>query len=179
MDKDAQADTAVPRDIANLVAALFEQYHMKVFAYLYRLLHNRDLAHDLTQETFLRLLHSGRRLTEIENHRAWIYRLASNLAFNALKRQRRFTWLPWHTATTLQLAHPDPADMVAEQMAIVQALAALPPHYRAPLLLYTQCELNIREIAAILQLSESNTKVRLHRAREKFRQVYGEGDIAK
>jgi RNA polymerase sigma-70 factor, ECF subfamily len=163
-----------PDRAAELVAALFERHQAEIFAYLYRLVNNRDLAHDLTQETFLRLLAQGDRLAEVENQRAWIYRVAGNLAFNALKRRRLFAWLPWPMADALGLSRPDPADALGEETAVSQTLAALPPHYRAVLLLYAHYEMSVREIAIALDISESNVKVRLHRAREKFRQIYEE-----
>ena len=81
---------------AALVADLFEQYHEAIFAYLFRLLNDREGAHDLTQDVFLQVFRHRETLQSLQNERAWIYRIASNLAFNALKRRNRFTWLPWH-----------------------------------------------------------------------------------
>jgi RNA polymerase sigma-70 factor (ECF subfamily) len=73
------------------VAALFEQYHEVIFAYLVRLLNDAEWAHDLTQDVFLQVFRHRHKLPQIENERAWIYRIASNMAFTALKRQRRFS----------------------------------------------------------------------------------------
>ena len=174
MEENAGRYRAAADETADLVADLFEQYHSQIFAYLYRLVDNRELAHDLTQETFLRLLQQGDRLQQVDNQRAWTYRVASNLAFNALKRQRRFAWLPWRQGDGYTLSQAGPAQTVAEQEAVQQALAALSPTYRAPLLLYSHYQLSVREIAAVLDISESNVKVRLHRARQQFREAYGE-----
>ena len=44
----------------------------------------------------------------------------------------------------------------------------------AALLLYSHYQLSVREIAAVLEISESNVKVRLHRARQQFRKAYRE-----
>ena len=77
-------------DSQRLVVDLFEQYHSAVFAYLYRVVDDREWAHDLTQETFLRLFRARGRLSQVKNRRAWMYRIATNLALNALKRRRRF-----------------------------------------------------------------------------------------
>lgn len=59
-------------------------------------------------------------------------------------------------------------------MAILQSLKVLEPKYRAPLVLYGQYGLSIREIAEALNISESNVKVRLHRARKMFQVAYGD-----
>lgn len=158
--------------LASLVADLFEQHHVALFNYIYQLVSDREWAHDLTQEVFLRLFRTRHRLVEVENHRAWTYRIATNLTFTALKRRRRFVWLPWHKEDDLHLSGEDPADEVAQRYAIEEALTQLPPKYRAPLILYGQYGFRIREVAAALNISESNAKVRLHRARKMFRLVY-------
>jgi len=70
MEENAGRYQAAADETAALVADLFEQYHTPIFAYLYRLVDNRELAHDLTQETFLRLLQHGDRLRQVDNRRA-------------------------------------------------------------------------------------------------------------
>ncbi|MGH2545178.1 MAG: RNA polymerase sigma factor [Ardenticatenaceae bacterium] len=159
-------------DPAALVAALFEEYRTPIAAYLYSLLDDWELAHDLAQQTFLSALRAQEQLAQVENRRAWLYRVASNLAFNALKRRRRFTWLPWRKADSIMKSQGDPSDEIVEVIAIERALAELPPHYRAPLLLFSYYGLSTREVAEVLDLSEGATRVRLHRARRMFRQVY-------
>jgi RNA polymerase sigma-70 factor (ECF subfamily) len=163
-------------DPAALVAGLFEQYQAPVFAYLYRLVGDREWAHDLSQETFLQLFHTRHRLPEVENRRAWVYRIATNLALNALKRSRRFAWLPWCQADDLQVHGPDPAERVDEHATLERALAELPADYRAPLLLYSHYGFSVREVARALNVSEGAVKTRLFRAREMFRQAYERGD---
>lgn len=153
---------------AVLVADLFEQYHNAIFAYLYRLTGDKEWAHDLTQDTFLQLFRTRDRLDGVRNQRAWIYRMASNLAFNAIKRRKRFVWLPWGASKDLIGHTPAPDAQVGERDAIAQAMNSLDPTYRAPLLLYTQSELSVREVAKALNISEGAVKNRLYRARKMF-----------
>lgn len=160
---------------ADRVAVLFEQYHQAIFAYLYRLVNDAEWARDLTQETFLQVHRTRDRLEAVDNERAWVYRIASNLAFNALKRRRRFAWLPWRDGDAQrapQLVGDDPARRVAQQRRVAEALAALTPTYRAPLLLYSRYDFSVREVASALEISEGAVKTRLYRAREMFRQAY-------
>ena len=145
-----------------------------MFAYLYRLVDDRDWAHDLCQETFLRLFRARNRLPQVANPRAYVYRIATNIALNALKRRHRFAWLPWRNSDALHLTTPDPAEQVAQRLGVEQALIQLPPHYRAPLLLYSHYGFSVREVAEVLNISEGAVKTRLHRARELFRQEYME-----
>lgn len=167
----------VHQELRDLVADLFEQYHIPVFAYLYRLVGDREWAHDLSQETFLRLFRARHRLPQVENQRAWVYRIATNVAFNALKRQRRFTWLPWRKADASHLTGPDPTEQTDRRLAVEQALAELPPHYRSPLLLHSHYGFSVREVAEALDISQEAVKTRLYRAREMFRRAYERGNV--
>lgn len=160
-------------DWAEQVTTFFDEYQSPICAYLYSLVDDWELAADLTQETFLQLFYTRHRLRDVENPRAWIYRIATHLALNALKRERRFGWLPWHLFDrSLQFQWDELDTAVEERAAIEQALAALAPRYRAPLLLFTYYGFSVREVADILELREGNVKVQLHRARELFRQHY-------
>ncbi len=170
VDANAQDEEAA------LVADLFEQYHGPIFAYLYRLVNDREWAHDLTQDVFLQVFRQKQQLHALRNERAWIYRVASNLAFNALKRQRRFTWLPWRSDDNAYAQTADTTEAIGEKAAVEQALNKLPPNYRAPLLLYSRYSFSVREIAVALDISNGAVKNRLYRAREMFRQVYDSGD---
>jgi len=175
---DSTVSAELHPDTRSLVVDLFEQYHTAIFAYLYRLVGDREWAHDLTQETFLRLFHARGRLPQVKNRRAWIYRIASNLAFNALKRQRRFAWLPWRNTDVAHLMAPDPTEASDQNLAVERALAQLPPGYRAPLLLHSHYGFSVQEVAQALNISQGAVKTRLYRAREMFRQVYEGEDIA-
>ncbi len=115
-----------------LAADLFERHHGEIYAYLCGMLREPAWAEDLAQETFLRVLQARRRLAEVRNHRAWLYRVATNVALNALKRRRRFSWLPWRAGDP-ELRAPDPAEQAGRRSALEAALGALQPAYRAPL----------------------------------------------
>ncbi len=163
----AEAGTALAVD-------LFERYHEEVYGYLCGVVREAAWAEDLAQETFLRALRA-RRLSEVQNHRAWLYRVATNVALNALKRRRRFAWLPWR-AGDREASAPDVAEQVAQRGVLEAALAALPPGYRAPLLLYAQYGLSPAEVADALGLSEAAARKRIYRATVMFRQAFGKGE---
>ncbi len=160
-------------DATLLVAQLFDHYSDAIFAYLYRLLDSRETAEELVQETFLRAFGARQKLAQVANPRAWLYRVATNVAFDALRRGRRFAWLPWSLADELHVPQGDQAESVRERDAVARALAALPPAYRAALLLYVYDGLSMLEVADALGIREGAAKMRLRRAREMFRKAYG------
>jgi RNA polymerase sigma-70 factor (ECF subfamily) len=171
---ESMVAAGVQPDSKQLVADLFEKYHAAIFAYLYRVVGERELAHDLCQETFLRVLRAHGRLRRVDNQRAWVYRIATNVAFNDLKRRRRFAWLPWRNIDGVAAPIPDPGEQTDQRVAVERVLARLPMRYRAPLLLYSHYGFSVREVAEVLEISEGAVKTRLHRAREAFRRLYEE-----
>ncbi|MDX1665069.1 MAG: RNA polymerase sigma factor [Candidatus Promineifilaceae bacterium] len=171
------AGTPDPDALTALVVELYEAYYSSLFAYVYQLVGDAEWAHDLVQESFLRLYRERGKLEVVENRRAWIYRIASNVAFTALRRRRRRIRLPWQAVEEMAMVAPDPtAQAGQQQMDVEQALATLPAHYRAPLLLFSSYGLSVREVAAALGLSETAVTTRLYRARKLFREAYGGGD---
>lgn len=107
-----------------------------------------------------------------ENPRAWLYSVASRLAIDAHRRRKLIEWLP--LLGTEPSPVRDPEAVVVEQLAVQEALNALAPKCRIPLLLYVYEEWKVREIAEMLDLSVSAIKMRLFRAREQFRHAYGQ-----
>lgn len=106
------------------------------------------------------------------NPRAWLYRVASRLATDDHRRRRLFQWLPLLSADGRGHAGGSVEETTAEQLAVHAALITLSPKYRVPLVLYVCEGYAVAEVAEILGLSVSATKMRLSRARQMFRQAY-------
>lgn len=157
---------------ATLVAELFEQHRSAIFAYICRLTADAGLAEELTQETFLRIFEARARLSQVANLRAWVFRVATNTTFSALRRRRRFAWLPWEFAERAPGWERDIAEQVGLADAVETALASLGPQYRAPLLLLSYYGFSVAETAAILGLSEGAVKTRVYRGKEMFQRAY-------
>jgi RNA polymerase sigma-70 factor, ECF subfamily len=168
---------AISGDAGALATQLFERYNAEIHAYLRRMVDDREWALDLAQETFLAAHKARGQIAAIDNPRAWLYRIATNLALNALKRRRRFAWLPWHWQEERQ-GEANVAEQVSRGAQIEAALAALAPDGRAALLLYAHHGLKVAEIAEALGISEAAARMRLQRAREQFRQSYRREDLA-
>jgi RNA polymerase sigma factor (sigma-70 family) len=129
-------------------------------------------AQELAQETFVRAYQALARGERWDNPRAWLYRVASRLAINDHHRRNLLEWLP------LSGMERDPAAgveaTIVKHVVIQAALDALSPKYRTPLVLYAYEGCTVTEIAETLGLSVSAVKMRLSRARAKFRQAYGQ-----
>ena len=152
---------------------LFTEYQGPILSYLYRMVGDAGRAEELAQDVFVRAYGALERLPEDANRRAWLYRIATNAAYDHLRHQRLIRWLPLldHDAPTLAEAGPEGEFGGNEQ--VQDALRQMPPQDRALLILFCVEEHSIREISEIMGLSEGAVKTRLYRAREKFRQLYG------
>ncbi len=166
------AASAAEDDLGAAVETLVRRYQAPLFGYLYHLLGEREWAEEVTQDTFLRAFQARRQIPEIANRRAWLYRIATNLAHDAWKRRHRFAWLPWHEVDGLGMRQPDVAEQAERRSALVHALASLPFDCRAPLLMRLHHGLSLAEVAQALGISEDAAAKRLYRARERFRRVY-------
>jgi len=150
---------------------IFERYHGRIVNYLYGLVHDRELANDLAQDSFLKAYKALPRMDDDLRLAPWLYRIAGNTAFSALRRRKLIRWLPL-LGDGIEIGAAD--NQIAESEAVGRALAKLPAKYAAPLLLHSHEGLSCNEIADILGISPGAVKTRLFRAREAFRAAYGQ-----
>ena len=152
-------------------ARLFEQYHAPILNYLHRMVGDRPLAEDLTQDTFVKVYNALPGTRPDLAFKAWLYRIATNTAISHLRRKKIVQWVPFLAD------HDRPGDESVERTVthktdIERALAKLPKHYAAVLLLRHYQGLSLAETASALDITENAAKLRLFRARKAFAQVY-------
>ena len=152
-------------------ARLFEQYHAPILNYLHRMVSDRALAEDLTQDTFIKAHNALPRTKPDLAFKAWLYRIATNTAISHLRRGKIIKWLPFLTDRETPDEHIEKS--VARKMDISEALSQIPQHYATALLLRHYQGLSLAETAAALDVTENAAKLRLFRARKAFAQVYG------
>jgi RNA polymerase sigma-70 factor (ECF subfamily) len=163
---------------------LFKTHYEGVFRLLYRIVGTREEAEDLAQETFMRLHKAGhlwdrRRRTDDRRHniRGWLYRVASNLAYNALRSEGRRLRRQEETArqaTVTTRGEEDPAELVVrtdERQSVRRTLATL-PQQQAQLLLLRHAGLSYRELAETLGVAPGSVGTLLARAENAFKRSY-------
>ena len=183
MTTDAWTRSAVrSRDDATF-DALFLTHYQPIFRLLYRIAGTREEAEDLAQETFLRLHRSPELWKGLQpeprehNVRAWLYRVATNLAYNMLRSQQRRTRredVVLGQTLSAGRGDPDPVEAAErddERAAVRRALAALPER-QAQLLLMRHAGLSYRELAEALGIAPGSVGTSLARAEAAFEKVY-------
>ncbi|MEZ5319496.1 MAG: RNA polymerase sigma factor [Vicinamibacterales bacterium] len=145
---------------------LFHAHREPVFRYLCRTVGTADAARDLTQEVFLRVTRSVPPDAGHDGQRAWVFRIARNLALNYLRDGRR------RPAAVALVEHAAPATQELAA-AIDGAVASLPDLERDVFLLRESAGLSYEEIGRACEISADAVRNRLHRARVQLRDALG------
>jgi RNA polymerase sigma-70 factor, ECF subfamily len=141
---------------------LFAEHRHGVFRYLCRIVGQTEAAHDLTQEVFLRVARTRVPVADPASLRAWVFRIARNLALNHLRDGQRRP----HLVEAADRAEPAVQELGA---ALNEALAALSETDRDVFLLREMAGLRYGEIADACDLTVDAVRARLHRARQQLR----------
>lgn len=162
---------AAQRDRAAF-APLYERYVDQIFAYLFTLTKDRELAEDVTAATFARAIEELPRFQwRGVPYSAWLYRVAANLVS---RHRRRPAWA--ELGPQVASDDPGPAERLVEEARaaeVRQAVAGLPLDQRQAVLLRFGGELRNREIASIMGRSEGAVKLLTFRALTTLRHRLG------
>jgi RNA polymerase sigma-70 factor (ECF subfamily) len=181
---DLQLVVAARAGTVGAFDVLVSRYEGQIFGYLMRLVGDRQLAEDLTQETFLAAYRALHQLSDEQSFAAWLYGIAFHHATPIFRRRRiaRFTSLDSiveRVEEWMGRSKRDDPDDIAERDAIQAALDQLPDGQRVALLLHSLAGFTGREVAAIIGTSPDAATRQISRARQRFRELYRDpGDDA-
>lgn len=147
----------------------------RVFRLAYRLTGNRQDAEDLTQEVFVRVFRSLSSYTP-GTFEGWLHRITTNLFLDQVRRKQRirFDALPEDADDRMPGNDLGPERMWEHNNLdrdVQAALAALPPEFRAAVVLCDIEGLSYEEIAATLDVKLGTVRSRIHRGRAQLRQA--------
>ncbi|MGD8823161.1 MAG: sigma-70 family RNA polymerase sigma factor [Anaerolineales bacterium] len=155
---------------------LVKSHSREIFHYLYRLLGRTQAAEDALQDAFLRAMRAYDRLEDQANTRAWLYRIAGNVARTQLKRDQR-TRIHGQLHDNLPDASPSVAHQVETRerlRALSQAVQRLPHHQRAALVLRKYQGLSYAEIGLALNCSPDSARANVYQALKKLRRTFSQ-----
>ena len=153
---------------------LFNKYFQSVYNFALTLSRDPALAEDLTQEAFIRAHANLERLGPPWNFRAWIFRLTRNYFIDLVRKEREVDPLEEGEPVISPGPGPEKETMSRETADRVHnTLNKLGVQHREILVLRELNDFSYAEIQEILNLSPSNVKVSLHRARAAFQESYG------
>ena len=160
-------------------AVVFHEFYPSLCRFIACLLGGRGasgIAQDIAQESFLQLHRTGVRSLPEGEARFWLYRVARNFALNELNRGNTRRRLFGKVVDVFRAHVPTPEEefeLAERKGLVIDMLKTLPEQQRAALLLREQEEMSYREIAQVLDVSESKVKVDVFRARTTLRERWG------
>jgi RNA polymerase sigma-70 factor (ECF subfamily) len=153
--------------------AIVQQYQTRIARYILRLVHDPELALDLTQDTFVSAFRSIHNLRSDLALSAWLYRIATNIAVQARRRNAR---IHWESLTGVEnssiAATAAPDGLVIDRDSVTMALAQMPRERAACLLLHAKEGFSYEEVAVIVGSTPEAVRKRISRAKEQFRAIY-------
>jgi RNA polymerase sigma-70 factor (ECF subfamily) len=152
---------------------IVRMHSARVYRLAYRLTGNPHDAEDLTQEVFVRVFRSLSSYTP-GTFEGWLHRITTNLFLDAARRKQRirFEGLADEVAHRLAGSEPTPAQAFDDSHLdddVQAALKALPPEYRAAVVLCDIEGFSYEEIAATLGVKLGTVRSRIHRGRAQLR----------
>lgn len=141
---------------------LYTQYSDKIFSLCWRLLADKQLAEDATQEAFVRVWRSIGSFRGESQFNTWLYRISTNVALDMVRKQKRW-WLPdnWFADDEQSEAFQD-TQQLAE---LDKAMLKLPEQQRLVFVLYAVQGHTHVEIANMLNIAVGTSKSHYHLAR--------------
>ena len=179
IDRDAELMLQVGQGDAASFNVLLQRHRPAVVHFLYLRVRNIAVAEELAQDVFLRVYRARRSYEPKAKFRTWLFRIATNLALNAVRDSRKDAWhkrlSEGETARrTLQISDGRPT--AEERMLhrtkfadVRQAIAELPRQQRSAVTMQRYQEMDYAEIAQALGCSEPAVKSLLFRAHEALR----------
>lgn len=155
----------------NLVKKIYILYSKEIYLYIYSICHSKEIAEDLTQETFVKAILSL--ANSHKNMRAWLYIVARNLTYNYLRKHNKEIIKDEIIVEEFN----EPVDEIIkneDKRYLYKTLFKIKSETREILILKYFNGLSIKEISSITNLTEQNIKVIIHRGKRKVRKIMEE-----
>ncbi len=158
------------------VSVLFERHHKPIFNFLAKMTMDRELAEDLTQNVFLRLMKYRNSYQEGKRFQSWLYQVARNV-FSDHYQMNKNKYSKSMDVEKLKDSieeKNETLDQTEREILLHKSMARLANEDRELLVLTRFEQMKYEEVAAIMETTVANIKVKVHRAIAKLREHYFE-----
>jgi RNA polymerase sigma-70 factor (ECF subfamily) len=178
-DHTGSRDYALTRRAARGDADAFEElyrlHHRRVYTLCLRMTQNEAEAEDITQDIFIVLLHKAGDYRAESAFTTWLHRMTVNQVLmhfrkKKAKREEQAEDEPEESSAPRRTAGARPAQLI-DRITLEDALARLPPGYRAAFILHDIEGFEHEEVARLLGCAVGTSKSQLHKARTKLRKL--------
>jgi RNA polymerase sigma-70 factor (ECF subfamily) len=155
---------------------LFERYNRRIFNFLARMTMDRALAEDLSQNVFLRMIKYRNSYREGARFQSWIYQIARNV-FSDHYQAHKNKYSDFVDVDNIKDNMPDHEETETQdekEVLLHRSMARLSNDQREVLVLTRFQQMKYEEVAALMDTTVANIKVKVHRAIIKLREYYFE-----
>ncbi len=171
MEQDSIWISKVKQGNRRAFSQLVDRYRNYVYTICIRVLKSPEEAEEAAQDTFIKVYKTINSFKEDSKFSTWLYSVAFRTAIDHSRRKKKTTHSIDDEESHLQIRETSatPVKSMEQQNLkeiVGKVIKSLPPVDASILTLFYQGEKSVKEIAGILDLSESNVKVKLYRLRE-------------
>lgn len=156
---------------------LLTQYQTEIYRFALHLTRNRPDADDLYQETLIKAFRAFGRLDGAANHRAWLYKIATNTYLSDRRKHGRIHSLDGQPSVVIrakQVDHDARFDACRLLREVEHFVMSLPSKQRIALIMRKYHEMSYAEIAETLRCSEAAARANVHQALRKLRDHFAD-----
>jgi RNA polymerase sigma-70 factor, ECF subfamily len=157
---------------------ILSHYERPIFAYVYRLLGHREDSEDVTQQTFIKLYRSLGRVDPFGDFNSWIYKIATNSAYDWLRKRGRTHELyileeamanGWEPPASVDLNRD--LEKIENAEVLSSAMGRIKPAYRSVIMLHYFQDFSYQEISHILTVPVNTVRTHLYRAKHALKEI--------
>ncbi|MCP4549030.1 MAG: sigma-70 family RNA polymerase sigma factor [bacterium] len=160
---------------------LVKRFKVRLYNFVLRMLHDPELAEEITQDAFVRAYVNADKYRTIARFSTWLYTIAINLVRNHARRKKRspiqrMPMIGRQDGDKVEMDAPDRGELPDKdanrreiQLHIADIMLKIPEHYREPFVLREVNDLTYEEISAVTGLKLGTVRSRINRARAHFK----------
>lgn len=158
---------------SNAFAYLVDNYKNMVYSLAYKMTRSKEEAEEVSQDTFIKAYKNLKNFKGDAKFSTWLYRIAYHTTLDNVKKNKKqhnnvaINEVNYNQITSLETVL-DSIERKERAKIMDKCLSKLPEDERAIIWMFYYDELSLKEILEVTRFSESNLKVKLHRARKKL-----------
>lgn len=152
---------------------IYDKYVKKVYLFVYLKVSSQEIAEDITSRVFTQSWNKFKEVKNLENPRAYIYRVARNEVVNYYREKSKLKIV---STESIEISGPEPeieqeTQVKSEIKDIKKAVSLLKDDYQNVIIWHYLDDLPVKEIAGIMEKPEGTVRVMLHRALKEVKSI--------
>ncbi len=159
---------------------IYDKNFSVIMKVAYHITYSKDIAEDICQEAFIRFYDKAMLFPDENEALYWLIRVTKNLALNYVKkinREKAFIGKKKNLDSLKQESVFQTVVKEETRLIVKEAIDSLPEKLKTSIILREYGKLSYEQIGKVLQISESNAKIRVHRARKHLASLLNKEDV--